>query len=383
MVVRVDVNPDLLEWARQRSKIDSDALLARFPRLELWMSGVASPTLKQLESFAERTHTPLGYLFLDEPPTEAVPIPDFRTVADESIERPSADLLDVVYVCQSRQEWYRDNQLRTGEAPIEFVGSTTTQTATDEVAQDMRSRLGWTSDVRSQLGSWNDALTQLRERAEELGLLVMISGIVGSNTRRKLDPEEFRGFALADPHAPIVFINGSDSKAAQLFTLAHELGHLWLGATGLDDLAPRSEQTHEQERWCSQVAAELLVPMDEFRIAFDANEDMRAQLGSLAERFRVSTQVILGRIREAGSLSWDEFLRELRVEQEKVADLSTQRGKGGNFYHTKPVQVSKRFARQVVASTLEGSTPYTEAFRLLNVKKLSTFEGLAEQLGVA
>ncbi len=129
----------------------------------------------------------------------------------------------------------------------------------------MRRFLNWTISTRQKCTSSDSALTRLRESAEEIGVLVMISGIVGSNTHRKLDPAEFRGFALADPHAPVVFVNGSDSKAAQLFTLAHELAHIWLGETAMSDLDPRSSQHHEQERWCNQVAAELLVPMAEFQ----------------------------------------------------------------------------------------------------------------------
>ena len=85
----------------------------------------------------------------------------------------------------------------------------------------MRGILAWTSETRSQLRNWDSALTRLRESAERAGILVMISGVVGSNTRRRLDPKEFRGFALADPYAAIVFVNGADSKAAQVFTLAH------------------------------------------------------------------------------------------------------------------------------------------------------------------
>lgn len=382
MVLRVDVNPILLEWARRRSSIDDAIFADRFPNFERWVSGTSTPTLKQLETFARGTHTPLGFLFLDEPPVESVPIPDFRTVAGGSMDHPSADLLDTVYVCQSRQEWYRDHQLRTGEAPLDFVASISLGTPVNDAAQDLRTQLGWTADVRSRLGSWDAAVTQVRERAEALGLLVMISGIVGSNTHRKLDPREFRGFALIDEYAPVVFVNGADSKAAQVFTLAHELAHVWLGAEGLDDLDPRSEERYREERWCSQVAAELLVPMDEFRAVFAPGQAMRAQLQSLAERFRVSTQVIIGRVREAGHLTWEEFVAELRVEQDRIAEIGTQRGGGGNFYYTKPVQVGKRFARELISSTLEGWTSYSEAFRLLGVQKASTFEGLAEQLGV-
>jgi Zn-dependent peptidase ImmA (M78 family) len=392
MTVRIEVTPTLLRWARTRSGIDDGVWGTRFPKYDAWLEGETRPTMKQLEDFARKTHTPVGYFFLDEPPVETVPIPDFRTVRDRPvggggsgtalIDAVSADLLDTVYVCQARQEWYRDNQLLNGEAPLNFIGSASVDTPVNEVADRMREMLDWTTAARLRLTTWDAALTRLRENAEAAGILVMISGIVGSNTHRKLDPEEFRGFALVDQFAAVVFVNGADSKAAQVFTLAHELAHLWLGETALSDLAPQSTQTYRQERWCNQVAAELLVPMEEFRSVFAADRDLRDQLQPLAERFRVSTQVVLGRIREAGALTWDEYLSELRVERVRIADIVSQRAGGGNFYNTKPVQVGKRFARELIASTLEGRTPYTDAFRLLNVKKTATFEGLGTQLGV-
>jgi Zn-dependent peptidase ImmA (M78 family) len=383
MSVRVEVQPELLEWARARSGIDDETWATRFPRYEGWLAGDRAPTLKQLEEFARKTYTPVGYFFLDAPPHEEVPIPDFRTVGDRPApEVVSADLLDTLYVCQARQEWYRDSQLLNGEQPLPFIGTATTSTDPAVTAGQMRDVLGWTAETRARFGSWHAALTKLRENAEAAGVLVMISGIVGSNTHRKLDPEEFRGFALTDEYAALVFINGADSKAAQVFTLAHELAHLWLGSTALSDVDPESTRTFDEERWCNQVAAELLVPMNEFRDVFDERSDLRAQLQPLAERFRVSTQVILGRMREAGALTWDQYMAELRVERQRIAEIVAEKGSGGNYYNTKPVQVGKRFARELIASTVEGRTPYTEAFRLLGVKKTSTFEGLGEQLGV-
>ncbi len=383
MSVRVAVQPALLEWARARSGIDDETWATRFTRYDEWLAGERIPTLKQLQEFARKTYTPVGYFFLDEPPNESVPIPDFRTMGDRPVPTvASADLLDTLYLCQARQEWYRDNQLLKGEQPLAFVASATTASSPATVANQMRQVLGWTTVTRTRLGSWDAALTKLRENVEAAGVLVMISGVVGSNTHRKLDPEEFRGFALADEHAALVFINGADSKAAQVFTLAHELAHLWLGSTALSDVDPESTRSFDDERWCNQVAAELLVPMAEFRQAFDVHGGIREQLQPLAERFRVSTQVILGRIGEAGALSWDQFMTELRLERQRIAEIAAERGSGRNYYNTKPVQVGKRFARELIASTLEGHTTYTEAFRLLSVKKTSTFESLGEHLGV-
>ena len=385
MSVRVEVRPRVLAWARARSGIDAEAWQQRFPRYEAWVAGV-SPTLKQLEDFAQKTHTPVGFLFLEEPPVETVPIPDFRTIGDRPVggagQVVSADLLDVIYACERRQEWYRDNQLLEGEPPLAFVGAATTADASDEVAGQMREALAWNAESRASCRKPDEALTWLREHAEAAGVLVMISGIVGSNTHRTLEPREFRGFALVDRYAVVVFVNGADSKAAQVFTLVHELAHVWLGETALSDLDPRSIRANEVERWCNRIAAEFLVPMAEFRSRFDRGADLRAQLGPLAAHFRVSTQVILGRLREAGALTWDEYLAELDVERERVAVLLADRGSGGNYYNTKPVQVSRRFASALIASAKEGRTPYTRAFRLLDVKKESTFDGLAEHLGV-
>lgn len=381
MTTRVDVPPSLLSWARARSGIDDEVWDRRFPRYEAWLSGAKSPTFKQIEEFARKTHTPVGYFFLDEPPVEDLPIPDFRTVGDRRVAA-TADLLDTVYTCQARQEWYRDHQLLNSEQPLNFVASATVASPLDRTAEQMRRVLNWTAETRHKCTSSEAALTRLRENAEKSGVLVMISGIVGSNTHRKLDPAEFRGFALADSHAPLVFVNGADAKAAQLFTLAHELAHIWLGSTALSDLDPHSSHHHQQERWCNQVATELLVPVDEFRSAFDPELGIREQLERLAITFRVSTQVVLIRMREAGMLTWEQLMAELQAERDRFAESILQRGDGGNFYNTKPVQVGKRFARELIASTLEGRTTYSEAFRLLSIKKTSTFDGLGQHLGV-
>lgn len=386
MSVRVEVQPGLLRWARARSGIDDETVAKRFPHFDDWLGGELAPTLKQLEAFAHRTHTPVGFLFLDEPPTEQVPIPDFRTVSDRTIaaDRVSADLLDVIYACQTRQEWYRDHQLLNRETPLDFVGTARTSDDAVGVAGRMRALLDWTAESRATCRTWDAALTWLREHAEAAGVLVSITGIVGSDTHRALDPQEFRGFALADPYASVVFVNGADAKAAQVFTLAHELAHLWLGATALSDLDPQSTRSNEIERWCNEVAAELLVPIGEFRDAFDRSGDLRAQLDPLAARFRVSTQVILGRVREAGALTWEQYLLELQEERARVAEFIAARGgSGGNYYNTKPVQIGKRFARAVIASALEGQTSYTDAFRMLGLKKAATFDALAQKLGVA
>jgi Zn-dependent peptidase ImmA (M78 family) len=379
-LTRVPVEPEIIRWACKRAGLDVDVLADRFPKLPEWLNEVTRPTLKQVEHLATVTHTPFGYFFLEEPPVERVPIPDFRTIRSAAIRQPSPDVLDTIYICQQRQEWYRDYARVSGERPFPFVGSAKTTANVVNVAATMRDALAFNLDERQRMTSWEEALRRFIEQAENLGVLVMVNGVVGSNNWRKLNPQEFRGFALSDPLAPLVFINGADTKAAQMFTLAHELAHLWLGESALTDVGLRSAPTHSVEDWCNRVAAEFLVPVAVVRQQLRRGEPPRAAMDRLARQFKVSTLVVLRRIHDAGGLSRDRYWHEYDAEVNRLQSI--RRAAGGSFYLTTAARVSKRFARAVVTSTWEGRSSFTEAFHLLGFKRMSTFRELGQSLGV-
>ncbi len=379
-MTRVKIKPEMLRWARDRSRVDELVLAARFPQLDAWTRGEKDPTFKQLESFAKATHTPIGFLFLPAPPVERVPIPDLRTVKNKSIAAPSPDLLETIYQCQQRQEWYRDYARWMGDAPLDFVGSVSLGDDVGEVAARMRKVLRLDIEERRKLPTWTDALRRLIEQADAVGVLVMVSGVVGSDNHRKLDPDEFRGFALADSLAPLIFINGSDSKAAQMFTIAHELVHLWLGESALSNLEMTAKATNDIERFCDQVAAELLAPLALIASEFDEDRDLDEEVDRLARHFKVSSLVILRRLHDARKLTRDEYWAAYRREVARFAERKTSGG--GDFYLTLGARAGKRFARAVVTSALEGRSPFTEAFRLLGFRKMSTFDELGRTLGV-
>lgn len=378
--MRVEVEPEILRWARKRAGADPESLAQRFPKLDSWERREAHPTLKQLESFAKATHTPIGFLFLSKPPVETLPLPDFRTVANKHIGHPTPDLLDTVYLCQQRQEWYREYARSEGDEPLAFVGSAKLTSDVKKVAASMRHALGFDLDERRKIPTWTDALRRFIEQADALGVLVMVSGVVGSNNKRKLDPDEFRGFALSDAFAPLVFINGADTKAAQMFTLAHELAHIWIGVSALSDVGPLSAPTQKVEDWCNRVAAELLVPLELLSSEFNKRADLREESQRLAKRFKVSTLVILRRIYDAGGLSQKDLWQAYDEELKRLREIP--KGSGGDFYLTLGARASKRFARALVASTLEGRSSFTEAFRLLGFRKMSTFDELGRSLGM-
>ena len=339
-----------------------------------------SPTLKQLEDFARATHAPIGYFFLSEPPVEPVPIPDFRTIADRAIARPSPNLLDTVYICQERQAWYRDFALINGEPPLSFIGSLNQNNLPVQAAGQIRQTLGFDVDARRDCRAWAEALRMFIEQAEQIGVMVMVSGVVLNNNYRHLDPQEFRGFALSDDRAPLVFINGADSKAAQMFTLAHELAHLWLGQSALSNASVSEASDNAIETWCNQVAAELLVPMDVFLAELIDRGPLPDTLARLAHRFKVSTLVVLRRLLDAGRLDRNAFFLAYRAELERLRNLDVAGSGGGDFYRTTASRVSKRFARALVESTLEGRTLYRDAFRMLGIAKTSTFNEFGRSL---
>jgi Zn-dependent peptidase ImmA (M78 family) len=381
MVTRVDVQGEMLRWARQRAGLQLGELANRFPRLADWESGTASPTLKQLEDFANATHTPVGFLFLPDPPDIQLPLPDFRTRGNLAVRQPSPDLLETIFQAQRRQEWYEVYARTSGIEPRTFVGSVTAGAHPDEAADLIRRALAF--EVSQRGSTWDEAFRILADNADGLGILVMVNGVVGSNTRRKLNVEEFQGFALSSEFAPLAFVNGNDTRAARTFTLLHEIAHLWLGQSALDDADPASQADGESERWCSQVASRVLVPHADLITGYSRTADLTAEFDRLARVFKASTLVVLGRLHEEGYLGQKEFWDAYGAELARVRSFARSAGAGGgNFYNTQPARVSKRFARAVIASTLEGQTLYRDAFQMLGFRKVSAFNELARRLGV-
>lgn len=378
----VHASVPVLRWAARRARLDEGELAVRFKKWPLWLSGEAQPTLRQLEDFARLTHTAIGYFFLPQPPALALPVPDFRTLRDEALREPSSDLLDILYLCQQRQDWYRDHARMHGLPALPFVGSANVQELPETVAQRLRETLGLSTEACRQLPTWTDALRQLIAKAEDAGVMVMVSSVVGSNSHRKLDVAEFRGFALADALAPLIFLNGADSKAAQMFTLAHELAHVWLGESGVSDTQAGQVPEQHTERWCNQVAAELLMPLEELRASYQRDVPVLDEIQRLAREFKVSTLVTLRRLFDAGFIDQAALWQHYREEQERLRTLKEHSSTGGDFYRSLGARVSKRFARAIVASTLEGLTSFPDAFRMLGVRKTATFYEAARELRV-
>lgn len=378
----VPVKPQLIVWARERAKLDQEALVDRFPKIQDWENGEIKPTLRQLENFAKAVHVPIGYLFLQEPISEPLPISDFRTFADKAVAQPSPNLLDTIYLCQERQTWYREYMQLHALQPLSFIGSASIEKNPMEVAKSMESLLGTSHEDRTKLPSWTETLRFLVSRMEEAGVLVMASSIVGSNTHRHLDAKEFRGLALADSYAPLIFLNTNDSKAAQMFTLVHEFAHILLGESGISDVGVEKISDVATERWCNAVAAEFLMPMQNTLELFQKGIPLLEEIQRLAKYFKVSSLVALRRLFDARLIDTQVFWKVYEEEMDRISKLKSEESQGGNFYRTLGVRVGKRFAIAVMTSTLEGQTLFRDAFHMLGFKKNETFYNEARELGL-
>ncbi|MBX9810348.1 MAG: ImmA/IrrE family metallo-endopeptidase [Burkholderiales bacterium] len=377
----VDVKKELIRWAIERSGRSADALARALPKVLLWERGEARPTLKQLEQLAQKTWTPLGYFFLTEPPEERLPVPDFRTVGDTPIHRPSPSLIDTLHAMQRRQAWMREYLVDMGHERLAFVGSVQVSDDVSEVAQGMRAVLGLTDGWAGRISTWTDALSELREMAEAAGILVVINGVVGNNTKRKLDPSEFRGFVLADEYAPLVFLNGSDALSAQLFTLAHELAHVWLGEGGIFNLPELQPSAHSMEQYCNKVAAEFLVPAQEFRSFWRKARHDPEPFHALARQFKVSPIVAARRALDLNAIDRSGFLDFYRSYQADERRHQSRRKSGGNFYNNQNTRVGKRFAKAVMLAAKEGRLLYRDAYSLTDLHG-ATFDRYAKVLGI-
>lgn len=376
----VEVKPELLRWAIDRSGLPTDELLAKFPKLDEWTRGERQPTIRQLEQFARTTMAPLGALFLDAPPSEKLPVPDFRSKNDRPLDRYSPNLLDTIQTVQQRQAWLREWLTEEGMPPLDFVGSANTTANFKSLAQRIRERLHLDADWAERLPNWEDALQTLRKAVERIGIVVFSNGVVGLNNHRALDPDEFRGFVLCDPLVPVVFLNDADTKSARIFTLAHELVHVWVGQDGLFNLERMMPSGDELERYCNRVAAEFLIPSYKLTEKWPAAIETEKPFHTIAKWFKVSPVVAARRALDLNLINKPEFFRfyeQDRAEWLKKKLEDRQKSSGGNFYATQSVRLGRRFSAEIVRAAREGRILYQDAFRLTGMKG-ETFHTYAE-----
>jgi len=371
------ITPALLKWARERTNTSpirlAQKLKIKAGAIESWESGDKKPSTRQAYRLAKILHVPLPYLFLPSRPNDEIPLPDFRTVENKIFDQPSADLIDLINDVVAKHSWYREELQREGDTERPFVGSYGVDDSPDEIAANIAQTIGITDELRLSCGSWLEFFTRSVELVQACGILLMRSGTVAGNTRRPISTDEFRGFSISDKIAPLIFINSSDYQAAQIFTLGHELAHIWLGITGISNEKLNEPDPSTIEKVCDAVAAELLAPRTKFLQKWD---EMSGHSSRVASYFRVSSLVALRRAHDLGRITREDFHRLFEAEKKKY----TRRKKsGGDFYNRFFARNTFPLAAAVVGAVNEQRLLYSDGASLLNVR-VPTIQKLSDYL---
>ena len=361
-----NIKKEVIEWAIQRAGYDLDEYYSANPNVKEWANGQKWPTIKQLERFTQKVHVPFGYMFFDEPPHEEIPIPFFRSGSTSpKADSISLNVLHTIQILQERQSWLVDYLNEADYDDLDFVGKFDVDTPYQTIVQDIRQVLGLSNNWASKFNTWEETLNYLTIQIEEIGIIVTFNGIVGNNTKRKIDPQDCRGFVLVNKKAPFLFINASDAKAAQLFTLIHELAHVWIGETAGFDHRKMMPANHPIEILCDKIAAEFLVPANFLIEKWKENKDFK-YLGKI---FKVSQIVIARRLMDLSLITKSDFFRFYYAYMENWRkNKEDKKTSGGDFYATAKKRISLRFAGFVNTAVKENSLLYRDAYKLTTLK---------------
>jgi len=362
MRTEININANMISWAISRAGYDLHEFLTSSPKIKDWIEDKKKPTLKQLEKFSHKVHIPFGYLFLQNPPVEKLPIPFFRT--DKTTEDVSLNVYDTILLMQKRQEWLTNYLKESGFDTHKYVGKFNINSDYKEIVNDIRETLGLNEDWARSFQTWEKSLDFLTEKVEEIGVILTFNSVVGNNTSRPITVDECRGFVLVDKLSSFMFVNTADGKAAQMFTIVHELAHIWTGQSAGFDFRKLQPADEPIEELCDKVAAEFLVPEEAFGIEWEKNTNF-IKIGRV---FKVSPIVIARRALDLKKISkaefftfYNDYIKGFCIKKE------TQSG-GGDFYATAKKRISLSFAAHINHAVKTNKLPYREANKLTGLK---------------
>lgn len=386
MQVKVDVSNEIINWLMAHVQIDSlPSQIQEY--LHLWSVGKKTPTFNQIERTSKATGIPLGYFFLQTPPTEDLSLVDYRTVDSVVLGNPSRNLIDVMHDMEFVQEWMRNHLISEGASTIPFVGAFKQQGNNLAFADSVRQILNLQNNWFSKTRNVEDSFRLIRAAISNSGVVIMMSGIVGNNTHRSLDINEFRAFTIVDDYTPLIFINSNDSTSGKLFSLLHEFTHICLGENNLfNDRYSTGRKVKKAETVCNSVAAEILVPQVLFSKEWNSvinKMDVKRAIDALSKNFKCGITVIARKALDNGFIDYSLYEKMAQLAVKLYNDRCKKQKEGddgGNFYRTLASRIDQRFFEMLLNSVAEGKTLYSDAFRLTNTNRTS-FVALTENAG--
>lgn len=385
MQTSVKIAPEIMDWVLGHIEVEK-MKESMVKDIELWMAGNKIPTFNQIEKLSRATNIPLGYFFLKTPPTEELSLLEFRTVESYELEKPSRNLIDTIHDMENVQDWMKNYSLSLDKPALEFIGSHKNSQNPKNIVEDIRGKLELEVDWYKNSKDADSSFKKIRSSAEAIGIIVMMSGIVGNNTHRKLEVNEFRAFTLIDDYAPLIFINSNDSFNGKLFSMIHEIAHVWLGTNDFyNDRSCMGTGVSETETICNEIAGEILVPQRIFVQKWESQSkisDLEQKISSVAYYFKCGTTVIARRALLKGFINLPQYnlIATKAVEYYNLRQENKKNGpSGGDYYNTMATRIDHRFLMAIANSAQEGKTLYTDAFRLTNTNR-STFINLTRKI---
>lgn len=374
MVTRVKVEQKVLNWAIMQSGKDDIDINKKFPKYEEWLTGETEPTLNQLLDFSTFTKIPFGYLVLKQIPIETLPLLEFRTIDTEEVYDPSRELIDTIKDMENKQEWMREYLEIEGYSRNNLVGSIkfTREFNATEVSAQIKRKIGLNDNWFENTGSKDGSFRYLKNCISNSGILVMQNGTALGNSHRPLNVNEFRAFALVDDFAPLIFINTKDTLSGKVFSILHELAHIFLGIDSLynDNFFKRNKLTNDLEIFCNSVAAEIAVPSALFLTKWRDTpiDELDQKISRIADIFKISNVVIARKALDNKLITHEVYNRisdEARVHSNRVVSSTS----GGNAIYTEQSRLDNKFIYALSTSLDRGYAVYSDIYKLTGLSK--------------
>lgn len=287
---------------------------------------------------------------------------------------------------QSKQSWLSDFLKEESEQPLDFIGKFNKNDDIKLIAKNIKRVLEIDDHYYN-----NDILRYWTDKIEQKGIFVSLTSNIHSHL--KIDINEVKGFVITDKYAPFIFINSADSKNSQLFSLIHELAHLWINASGVSAFGFIDfRDTNELNKYdpievlCNKVTAEILMPEKKIRSLFKSNSEITHELiERRAREIKVSSFALLVRLVNMNIISTTIFNSYKKVFNEKYEDyLEIQakkpKKKGGPSYYILKIRKNSRaFTSFIYGNYKSGKISGYEANKLLDIK-VSNFKKLEKYL---
>lgn len=382
MAKGVKINPIIIQWAIRSSDRELDDLSNKFKKINQWISEESELSVSEINKLSNELKIPFGYFFLQEPPKEEIELLKYRTIDSEENNKPSRELIDTIKLMETKQSFMKDTLIEDGFSPLKFVGSANLSIPPADLADQIKKQLGLK-------GNWNyknkDTFNTLLNACNDSGIVIMRNSVVGASTNRKLNINEFRAFVLIDEYTPFVFLNTNDSYRAMIFSLCHELVHIWLGIDELYNNDYKQKQSYNNkklEAYCNHVSAELLLPAASVLSNYDREKNVLYNIEKTVKEYNVSSLVVCIRYKNLKLIDNQTFEDTYRLLQEEVQENLENKSKrkassGPSFYTMTNFRLGEKFINTVHRKVQEGRILYSEAYELVGARG-KTYDKLIE-----